>query len=61
MELSFRSGPHLLSSMLCRIRGFSTGKMAASGKTTGKVSFSKTFFLVNSVYTNDVLNSHVHV
>ena len=26
-----------------------------------KVSCSKTFFVVNSVYTNNVLNAHVHV
>ena len=29
--------------------------------TAANVSCSKTFFLVNSVYTNDVLNARVHV
>ena len=30
-------------------------------QATAKVSCSKTFFLVNSVYTNNVLNARVHV
>ena len=30
-------------------------------QATAKVSCSKTFFLVNSVYTNNVLNAHVNV
>ena len=34
---------------------------AASEQATAKVSCSKTFFLVNSVYTNNILNAYVHV
>ena len=34
---------------------------AARKQTTAKVSCSKTFFLVNSVYTNNVVNACVHV
>ena len=30
-------------------------------QATANVSCSKTFFLVNSVYTNNVLNARVHV
>ena len=30
-------------------------------QATAKMCCSKTFFLVNSVYTNNVLNAHVHV
>ena len=30
-------------------------------QANAKESYSKTFFLVNSLYTNNVLNAHVHV
>ena len=36
---------------------FSTGRTAASGNTIANMSCSKTFFLVNSVYIDNVLNA----
>ena len=38
-----------------------TGIDTAVNDTTANMSCSKTFFLANSVYTNNVLNAGVHV
>ena len=42
-----------------RDRYFSAAMMAE--QATVEVSCSKTFFSVNSVYSNNVLNAHIHL
>ena len=54
-----RSGPPLLSFLIGHTRGSTL--FVCAGDTAANVSCSKTFFLVNSVYTNNVLNACVYV
>ena len=62
MELSFRSIPPVIHVKLHSEINTSllAGQLRAE-QATANVSCSKMFFLVNSVYTNNVLNAGVHV
>ena len=63
MELSLRSVPPLLSFLMVALvdRHFLPAMTAARLRcSSSNVSSSKTFFFINSVYTNNVLNARVH-